>query len=670
MKKIKLTLLILFISAPVLFPQIDTTYIHNEDIIDALIEDSREEEATPELYDILETLLQNPVDINTAGISELQRIPFLDFSIAELIINHRSKYGLFFSTSELYAIREIPKDLTRQIIPFVSVSPAEQPVAEETVKEKNFLDGIRSSSKIYLRSRTVNDIQTRKGFAENRFAGSKPGIYNRMQIKYDNNFRIGLLSEKDPGEREFNDFTSFHLYANDLGMVKNAVLGDYILEFGQGLALWNLYGFSKGSDAINPVKKKDRKIVPYTSATENNFFRGAAATLDLNPFQVSAFYSKNKLDANIDPETGMIISTPIDGLHRTEGEISRRKTAEETFYGARADYTLRNTLKVGLLHYRSSFSHPFAQSSVYGRSGKDFNYTSAAYDFFLTSLNFFGEVTYNGTSFAAINGLQFSFRRELLFISSVRNYPVNFINLHGFAFGERSGAGRNEFGIYNGLRWRMFLGVLNFYYDQFKFPYASSDSPLPAVGNEIFAELTSKPFTRVETRFRYKREKKEIDLNINDENLIVNRIRQSIRGEVLYDISRNLRWRSRFEYSNFNINSAETNEHGFLVFQDLRVIPNSELNIYGRIIFFRTDSFSSAVYEYENSLTGQLTNLAMFGEGIRWYVLVRYRLLSFLTLSCKYSETYKPKESTISSGNLEIDGNLDNRINLQIDVAL
>lgn len=670
MNKKNLILLIILFSTSILFSQTDTTYIQTEDIIDALIEDSREEEVSPELYDILELLMQNPIDINKASVSELQKIPFLDFSIAELIVNHRNKYGSFFSPNELFAIREIPSELTQQIIPFVTVSSEEQIVITEPPIEENFFQSLTRNSKINLRSRAVNDIQTRRGFTEDRFAGSKTGIYNRVQIRYDNNYRIGFLSEKDPGERQLNDFTSFHFYAQDIGLLQKAVLGDYILEFGQGLALWNLYGFSKGSDAINPVKKKDRKIIPYTSATESNFFRGAAASINFDPFEFSAFYSKNKLDANIDPETGMILSTPIDGLHRTEGELNRRRSAEETFWGVRADYSLRNTLKAGLLHYRSSFSNPFEQTSVFGRAGKDFNYTSAAYDFFLPSINIFGEATYNGTSVATINGVQFSFSRELLFISSIRNYPANFINLHGFAFGERSGAGRNEFGIYNGLRWRTFLGVLNFYYDQFKFPYASSESPLPAEGNEIFAELTSKPFTRVETRLRVKREKKEIDRNINNENLIVNRIRQSIRGEVLYDISRNLRWRSRFEYNNFRINDADINEHGFLVFQDLRIVPNQNLNIYGRIIFFRTDSFNSAVYEYENSLTGQLTNLAMFGEGIRWYVLVRYRLLSFLTISCKYSETYKPKERTISSGNLEIEGNLDNRINLQVDISL
>ncbi|MGQ9643414.1 MAG: hypothetical protein ACUVT3_06120 [Ignavibacterium sp.] len=91
--------------------------------------------------------------------------------------------------------------------------------------------------------------------------------------------------------------------------------------------------------------------------------------------------------------------------------------------------------------------------------------------------------------------------------------------------------------------------------------------------------------------------------------------------------------------------------------------------LYGRIIFFETDSFNSAVYEFENDLTGVLTNLAMYGKGLRWYLMIRYKPFRFATLSLKYAETYKPNETSLSSGNNLIRNNLDNRISFQIDIA-
>ena len=60
----------------------------------------------------------------------------------------------------------------------------------------------------------------------------------------------------------------------------------------------------------------------------------------------------------------------------------------------------------------------------------------------------------------------------------------------------------------------------------------------------------------------------------------------------------------------------------------------------------------------------------MYGEGIRWYLIVRYRPMKLFTISAKYSETYKPKEKSLSSGNNTIDGNLDNRLSLQLDLSI
>ena len=94
------------------------------------------------------------------------------------------------------------------------------------------------------------------------------------------------------------------------------------------------------------------------------------------------------------------------------------------------------------------------------------------------------------------------------------------------------------------------------------------------------------------------------------------------------------------------------------------------ISLYGRIIFFKTDSFNSAIYEFENDLPGVMSNLAMYGEGFRWYFLVKVKVLNRLNLSFKYSETTKPKEKTLSSGNSEILSNIDNNFHMQLEISL
>ena len=666
MRKVTLIMLGLLLFSVLIFPQTDSSYIQTEEIFDDLLQESPEETDPSALYEVLEDLLRNPADINTASLNELQRVPYIDATIAGMIINHRQKYGLFFSTNELYSISDIPQELIKKIIPFVKVSPV-GPIVSAPDGDEDLLQNLSGKSNIYLRSRVVNDLQTREGFTDGRYSGSKYDIYNRMQIKYDDNYQLGLLTEKDAGEKNLNEFSSYHFSVKEFGLLKNIVIGDYHLGFGQGLALNSPYGFSKGADAIYPVKRKDGKIRPYTSSTENNFFRGAAATVELDNLSFSAFFSKNKFDANIDSISGQILSTPIDGLHRTESEISKRKTAEETFLGGRIDYSISGFLRAGVLYYRSSFNHPFSQSSIFDKAGDEFSYSSFYYDIIHKNINIFGEAVYDGKSVASINNLQISITGDLVFISSIRSYPRNFTNLHGFGFGEKSGDTQNEFGIYTGIRWVSPIGIINFYYDQFKFPYATFDNPLPSDGNELLVDITSKPLNKLETGIRYRFENKEITETPDDNKLILRRLKQSIRTEVLYDFTKNLRWKGRFEYNHFRIAQAGVVENGTLIFQDLKLILASDINFYGRIIFFHTDSFNSAIYEYENDLTGALSNLAMFGEGIRWYFLLRYKPLKLLTLSIKYAETYKPKEKSLSSGDSGIIGNLDNRLSIQLD---
>jgi hypothetical protein len=60
--------------------------------------------------------------------------------------------------------------------------------------------------------------------------------------------------------------------------------------------------------------------------------------------------------------------------------MKKRKTAEETVFGGRIDFVEENILRIGVLHYRSRFSNSFQPKSVFDIRGKEFNYTSAAYD--------------------------------------------------------------------------------------------------------------------------------------------------------------------------------------------------------------------------------------------------------------------------------------------------
>jgi len=661
-----LYLLFFFITCSITFAQTDSSYLKTEEILENILQNPVGEIDESDLYDILEQLMLNPINLNKASVDDLTRIPEVDISDARLIVNHRNKYGSFFSLNELYAVEDLNKGLINRITPFLYIE--QKRILGE--KEPEQIGSFISETKLLFRSRIINSLQTNEGFNRNKFEGTKPRVYNRLLLKYRNNFQAGILAEKDPGESSFNEFTTYHLAINDVGFVYKAVIMDYYLEFGQGLTMWSPYAFGKGPDAIFPVKRLDRISKPYTSAGENNFFRGITASFKLDDFIITGFYSDNSFDANIDSLTGEITSTPQDGLHRTPTELAKRRSASEQMLGGRVDYNFRNLLHIGVLHYQSIISNAFQPSGIYDLSGDEFRYSAFAYDFTFNKFDLTGEFSYNGTSVASINILQLLISDSFTFIASFRNYPSNFFSLHGYAFGERNGATRNEVGIYTGFKWRTSLGILNFYYDQFKFPFATFFEPNPSGGDEYLIDFLTKPIKRFELRLRYKYENKDVTEPIENTKQIVNRIKRAIRGEIIYSISNKIRLRGRFEYASFDISATDHNENGYLIYQDIRYSPTNNLNLYGRIIFFQTDSFSSAIYEYENNLTGVLTNIPLFNTGMRWYVLLRYRPLKIFTLSFRYAETYKPGEKELGSGDNIIPGNLDNILSFQLDVNL
>lgn len=111
-------------------------------------------------------------------------------------------------------------------------------------------------------------------------------------------------------------------------------------------------------------------------------------------------------------------------------------------------------------------------------------------------------------------------------------------------------------------------------------------------------------------------------------------------------------------------------ENGFLIYQDVKLKLDEKLFLSSRYIFFQTDSYNSRIYEFENDLSGVFSNNALFGEGFRFYFLIQYKIFHNVNLSIKYSDTFKPNETSLGSSYSEIIGNVDNKLSLQFDLTL
>jgi hypothetical protein len=548
----------------------------------------------------------------------------------------------------------------------------------EDVEESDILDVLEETyvpasptTFIDSRSRAVRKLQPSRGYADGRYTGSSTKTYQRLKLTSGGHLAGGFLVEKDAGESKLSDFTSGYLLTRNLGPIQSVVLGDYIVEAGQGIALWRGYDFTKGAEVVLPARRKGRGLVPYASSDENSFLRGAATQLVWEDITLLAFYSRKSLSATLDT-SGNVSSLYAAGLFRTSTEKEKRNNLSETMVGFHSSYSFSRKNRIGITGYTASFSREFATGRLTGRS---FRVLSSNYELAYESVHMFGEWSLNNAKVGGISGLQVMPAKQFDFITVVRIYPSGMLNVHANGFGERLGT-TNEHGWYIGVHIRPVQRLrLSVYYDLFSFPEKSSTTLFGGGGHEIFfqADITAAPKLLITPRLLSKVtvERKSI---VDEYNRTIrfddDKRKNNYRVTVDYRLNKLTTVRSRFEYTEIEFHYLKRREHGFLVYSDIVTKLSGTLTINGRVAVYRTDSFDSGIGEYERDLPGVLTVPILYGRGVKWYFLLQYSLMESLRLSFKYSELIRDDVKTIGSGLDEIMTNRDNRFGVQVDVSL
>lgn len=654
-KLLTTVILIIFLQID-LIGQSDTTNIYN--LFDNFLEELIMDNEINDYYDQLEYLIQNPIRLNEASINELLAIPFLTRQEATAIIRHRNLLGGIYESSQLVNIAGVSNELIIKILPFFQLGKYNESSPFSSIG-KYF-----SINKLSLRTRIQQDMQTERGFRNGAYSGSKLKVINRLIINKGNNLRLGLLTEKDAGESSLTDLALFNLSMKGTDNTYTFVIGDYITEFGQGLAIWNRYGVSKGSEAVNVLPRKAHRVKTFLSAEENLFMRGIAGTIKFSNFSFTSFFSFKYLDANIDTFSNQITSFPLDGMHRTNSELSKKDMVKETIFGIATEYQLEDWGSIGFLFYKTNFNLPYQNPKTQSHPQKSFPIFSWCYNTNYGTFSFTGETSLANSSVASINNFEFAASKNFKLMFSIRNYATEYKSFRSSGFGEADNTS-NEIGFYSGFRYHSSVGTFDFYYDQYKFPVADSKYNFSTKGNDFLLHYTYKPSRSIELRLRYKNEIKEDIKPIVYIYTVSTKKYESLRGEILFKSEKSFQLRTRGEF----VTTIETNkrETGFLIYQDIKLIPVKNLDLNARIIFFKTDSYNTRVYQFENDLAGVLSNPPLYGEGIRWYIYFGYKTVFGISFSVKYSELKKPNNKEFGSGNSQFPGDLDNRLSFQID---
>lgn len=660
----------------------DTTDYRNTYQEEILLEGQMSDEESSVTLDYLENLRKNPLNLNTATSDELGSIPFLNKLITKNILDYRKKIISFKSKRELLKVEGVTADMYEKMKIYLVVPKSAQDIilddAGNKIHVSDALNYLKFSTRI--RSRFIQDLQVKEGFLNGKYEGTKPKIYNQISSKFSNKdylFEANITVEKDAGEKYINDFVSGFLELKNFKFIKNAVAGDYTLNFAQGISMSSGLSFSKGIEAIAVLKKAGRGIYGYRSSNEVQFFRGGAAELSSYGLDLKLYYSDNYHDASVDTASGEVLSFYYDGYHRTSTELSRKYSSKEKLFGGRMTFEKGN-LKLGATYWKSNFSRPVnsdPDKKLFNFSGVNASMLGADYDFIFQNMNFYGEFAKSQSgSVASINTVEMTFYKIAEVVLSYRNYPHDFAPVHSSGFGEKNGNTLNEMGFYAGIKIKLLKGLsINSYFDQFKFPYRTYYDPVSTSGNDFLTAVEWKAAKGLLINFKYKNENKEEIRTAEDESgrsvkRIDTRNQLNARLGFIYDISGMIRLRSRAEYVNVEYDKYGGDNKGILFFSDIRVIPLTGFVFDMRYVIFNTDDYDSRIYEYENDMKGVMSNVALYGKGRRFYILLKYKPLPYVEISGKYAETYIDGAKSTGSGNDKIKSDTNNRLSLGAEI--
>ncbi|MCG8372081.1 MAG: hypothetical protein MI700_01025, partial [Balneolales bacterium] len=409
---------------------------------------------------------------------------------------------------------------------------------------------------------------------------------------------------------------------------------------------------------------------------ETDFFRGIAATYG-DRIEITGFYSNRPRTASV--INGDTTSFPSSsGFHRTESEIAKRNNVNQQTYGGRFRFDTR-TGYWGVSGYSTQFSSFIEKgadlSDLFDFHGRSNSVIGIDYRALIGQSLIFGELARSENSaVGGVAGIQTSISDNADLALLFRNYEKDFQSFLGDGFGERS-TPDNERGVYFGVAHQLNHKYrLSGYFDQYAFEAPVSGTTQPTYGYDILGLIEAEVIQDLNAYLLIRSEIKDDEyFVVNDagreESLLGERKRISIRIQTEYQVSRKIRLRSRGEVVWYQA-AGEAQQKGYLMYQDLRVIPNSKFQFDARMTLFDTESFDTRVYQFENDLLYVLSNVALSEQGQRMYVVTKYVPVYWLQLWFKYGVTLVEDAQIISSGLSEIKGNTRSQIGIQVRVLL
>lgn len=652
-------------------------YMTWEEFVEEYTEgEADDEDATLRLADRLQTLEERhtaPLNLNTAQRKDLLELPFLSEAQADSILAYRARKKAFASLGELLFISNLSYGDRRWLSLFTFAGDTLRTPVPLGRRFAAGHHGLETRLDIPLYRRAGNKPHTREELLDNpnlAYLGNGMAHTLRYRYRWKQHVAYGITLQKDAGEpfgRNGNypyDYYSLYLYYRAPSDRFEVVLGDYDLRMGQGLLLGHdLYGGKL--TAIESMPRSRTTFRKHTSTEETDFFRGAAATLRLGHWAVTAFASARKLDGTLRGDTLTAFKT--DGLHRTLRETERRRVIGCYTAGGHIGLE-RERWHVGAGGFYSAYSKtvfpPLRYYNLYYLRGD--RAAGFSFDYMWRSRRWQGqgEAAFDRSlHMATTHTLRHVWSDRLTCTLQGRLISPRFVAPFGSTLQENSRTA-NEYGILFGAKFVPLRKVeATAYADYFRFPKARFRATGPTDGTELFLQLRYFPKKRLTATLRYRFKSKQQDIT-------------GYSGWTEYLQTHRLRLQAAYESGNTALHfsadgtaaarQTSATTYGWMLSARARQRFGQRFTAaaFGGVFF--TDDYASRIYSYEPQLRYAAGFPVFAYHGMRLVAMCDWEIAPRLHLAFRYGLLRYFNRDHISEGTQMISSPAKNDLSLQL----
>ncbi len=631
---------------------------------------------------------KHPMDLNKADVQSLLLLPGMNEVLVRNLKKHIERYGPLLSVYELQAVPGFTPEVIHKLLPYVTVKPAtvyDWRSGEHWSRVPSWEQWKEGRWQWWLRGSTT--LQPAKGFVVDSggFLGNPWRYYQRLIYRNAARVQWGIIMEKDPGEpqqwsteqRYYGwDFISPHFYLWDWGRVRKLVIGNYTIQWGEGLLLSRGFGFGRGVQPVNSIKAPPLGIRPYTAVNEYAYLSGAATTIGITKqWYLSAGISQKYLSASQRGDTTEGISYALlnTGYHNTPTLLKQRKRLKEQLWIGRLAWKPNAFHEVGWIFLGVNYGDSIAPSSLqpYQRfdfRGKEQRFASMYWRTLIGNFHFFGEgALQQGGGWAAIAGIQWVPDHAIATALHIRYFSKDFQSPYGYAFARRPYALQAEQGIFWALQWQIApYWYIESFWDQYRYLWYRYRQDGLSEGNEQFIQLHYKPnkTLHLQWRFRYLKEERNLPsaLRTGPWNVLRPFRRYRARIQLRYKPSLGVTLTSRLEGVWYH---QQAWQQGMLAYQEVRFPLHKTIHLSLRYTFFAIPSYDARIYTYELDVPTSFSIPAFYGKGYKLLLLLRFRWRAF-TFWLRLAHTVWSDRETIGSGLYQINDNALTQMKLQL----